>query len=148
MNGLNIGLVLTTKTPGCKWIQLKEEHHVLEQILQNLQKALNKPIRQTLQLNAPTLKKLFPRSEPEIPALKKFDVTKDLIGTFYAKGDWKKKRKHLQKLLESSIKRGVKLSNNSFNSCLIFEEIVGPNEVQRVFKVYNKYISLLMSKSA
>ena len=41
-----------------------------------------------------------------------------------------------------------KKNENTFDSCFIFDEMVEPGEKMRRYKVYNKFIQLLMSKSA
>ena len=51
MNQLDVGYAITTKTPGKKWVQLRDSHHDLEFILSSLKKALNSEVKQTLRLN-------------------------------------------------------------------------------------------------
>ena len=41
-----------------------------------------------------------------------------------------------------------KIEQNSFNTCFIYDEIAPHSAVRRKFKVYDKFVCSLMSKSA
>ena len=114
MNKLEVAHIITQKDPDYKWVQLKETHHNLESIMDNLEKALKMEIKQTLRLNHPkdnpsVMHQNQSRNRndqeniadrPKMLELQKFDMTHDFTGTFYIPGDWKKKRDHILKLLE------------------------------------------------
>ena len=50
--------------------------------------------------------------------LSKLDSTRDLRGSFYAPGDWKKKHQELAKALEREFGVPFRDNGNSFASCL------------------------------
>ena len=62
--------------------------------------------------------------KPDYPKLSKIDFTRDLIGTFYVKNDFKKTQDFMKKYLENQTSSFFKENSNSFYSCMIFDEIV------------------------
>ena len=74
-----------------------------------------------------------------------FDVTRDLQGFFYAKGNWRDKYNLMKEKLEENL--GIEFANNgnSFNTCFQFVEKQDDNKIYRRIKVYNKTIALFQS---
>ena len=52
------------------------------------------------------------------------------------------------KLLNSRTGSEFYINKNSFATCFIFDEIEKKDQLKRRFKVYNKFLALLLSKSA
>ena len=91
MNQLDVNCIITTKTSGCKWVQLKPGHHKLHAILPNLYKALSTGIKQSIPPKKRNDSDQIHDQISKVPELKKIDFTQDYKGTFFAPGDWRKK---------------------------------------------------------
>ena len=102
-----------------------------------------------LKIAADKLDKLRPSDQVvEVnPVVTKVDVTRDLIGSFYAKGDWKSKHQELAIALEKQFGIRFKDNGNSFDSCLQFESQDPYGDFKVRVKYYWKNLQLLQSES-
>ena len=80
--------------------------------------------------------------------LAQYDATRDILGTFYCLGDWRKKYEDLRVALEEHFGFGFKDNGNSFASCFQFVEEARPGRMPRRIKVYNKFLVFLQSETA
>lgn len=77
-----------------------------------------------------------------------FDVTRDLLCSFYAAGNWRAQHKVMKVALELALGTKLRDNGNSFRSCFQFVEQAQAGRLYRRFKVYDKGLSLLTSRSA
>ena len=79
--------------------------------------------------------------------LPQFDVTRDLGGCFWAKGDWRRKHEAIRKALQSEFKTVLRNNGNSMQSCFQFEETPRPDRPSIRIKVYDKLLSLMQHET-
>jgi hypothetical protein len=72
------------------------------------------------------------------PHLGKIDLTQDVCGFFYVKGDWACVAEQLSHELSRLLARKLAVGRNSFSSCLYFEEPEDHKRMTIRVKVYNK----------
>ena len=103
----------------------------------------------SLKIAADKLDKLRPSDQVvEVnPVVTKVDVTRDLLGSFYAKGDWKSKHQELAIALEKQFGIRFKDNGNSFDSCYQFATTVERDHLRIRVKYYWKYLAFLQSES-
>ena len=85
----------------------------------------------------------FSDDEDFIPVLQKLDATRDLVGAFFAPGNWREKHKELQHALTDQFETDLKDNGNSFNSCFQFEGRASEGYLYIRIKYYWKNLALL-----
>ena len=80
--------------------------------------------------------------------IKSIDLTQDIIGYFYAQGDWVKQHKMICEKLEELFDKKFANNGNSFSSCFQYQEVSTNEGVKMRIKVYNKALAWLQSRTS
>jgi len=73
----------------------------------------------------------------------KLDITRDLIGFFYAPGDWQALHGKLKEVLDAAFGNTFRNNGNSFDTCFQFVGLSPRGRLYIRIKIYNKLLAFL-----
>ena len=143
-HGLDVKQPVSQQTPGRFWVQIATGPLDLPH---------NAPLLRTAIDALRMVGSQTDRAQPEVPhhegppTLGKLDVTRDVAGSFYAKGDWKEQHKVIKEALQNEFGAIFRDNGNSFDTCFQFvgTYIVGLLDLR--IKLYWKGLALVQSES-
>ena len=77
------------------------------------------------------------------PVVTKLDITRDLMGFFYAPGNWQALHGKLKEFLDATFGNSFSNNGNSFDSCFQFVGLRPRGRLYLRIKIYNKLLTLL-----
>ena len=123
------------RMPDCFWVQLASS---LDDLIHN-----SPLLEKAAELLAQ--KRIKDYKDHARPSLKKLDMTRDLLYSFFAPGNWREKYNELQSQLNDVFDTCFIDNGNSFDTCFQFVDLNKSGPLHMRIKIYNKFLALFQS---